>query len=105
MFKTAALAALVLLDDLKPKPDSRAEKYITDRVPMLELVPDKCPHGVWAGERCFKCEAAAPKKPRVAKPRKPRKRHICEYSRSDLWATFVLGAILGAFALHVLTHI
>jgi hypothetical protein len=92
MFKTAALAALVLLDDLKPKPESRAEKYITDRVPMLSVVADDF-------------EPVIPKNPRVVKSRKPRKRHVCEYGRSDIWATFVFGAILGAFALHVLTHI
>lgn len=92
MFKTAALAALVLLDDLVPKHESRAEKYITDRVPMLTVVDDTF-------------EPVIPKNPRVGKSRKPRKRHVCEYSRSDIWATFAFGAILGAFVLHVITHI
>lgn len=91
MFKTAALAALVLLDDLKPKPESRAEKYITDRVPMLSVVADGF------------VPAHIPKK--APKARKPRKRHVCEYSRSDIWATFTLGVILGAFALHLINHI
>lgn len=91
MFKTAALAALVLLDDLKPKPVPRAEKYITDRVPMLSVVADDF------------VPAHIPKK--APKVRKPRVKHVCEYTRYDLWATFTLGVTLGAFALYLITHI
>lgn len=90
MWKNVALGALVLLDDLVPKTESRAEKYITDRVPMLSVVDDEF-------------------EPVIPKPRKPtrklRKKHVCEYGRSDLWACFILGFISGGFVLYIITHI
>jgi hypothetical protein len=79
MFKTAALAALVLLDDLKPKAESRAERYITGRVPMLEVVTDDYVPPVDPPKEI--------KRPRK-KPTVRRKRHICEFTHRDLWATF-----------------
>lgn len=82
MLKTAVLAGLVLLDDIKPKPIntiSRVEKYITEPVPMLEIVPEPV---------------------KVKPKRKPRTKHICNWTDDVVWAVFTLGALLGAFIMY-----
>lgn len=90
MFTTAALFGLNLLDTIKPKGEVRVEKYITDRVPMLELVqPTTLP--------------TIQRKPK-ARPA-PRRKHVCEYTRENIWGAFVFGLILGAFTLWCATHI
>lgn len=85
MIQTAAIMALNLLDDIKPRPIPRAEVYISQRVPMLELVqPGK----------------VTPVKATAKKPAR-RKKHVCEYGRSDIWATFALGLGLGSFLMYL----
>jgi hypothetical protein len=89
MLGTIALTALNLLDDIKPKPESRVERYITDRVPMLEVVPDDAQD--WT--------PPIPKNPRVVKSRKPRKKHVCYWTDRDVWGActfvFLVGVIVG----------
>lgn len=81
MLKTAALAALVVLDDLLPKPVPRAETYVSKRVPMLTVVDDEPP---------MKLKKSA------TRPRKPRKRHVCYWADDQVWGVFILGFIFGA---------
>lgn len=82
MFKTAVLAGLVLLDDIKPRPVntiSRAQRHISEPVPRLVVVPDA---------------------PKVRKPVARRKKHVCGWTNDVVWAVFSLGLILGAFIMH-----
>jgi hypothetical protein len=89
MLGTIALTALNLLDDIKPKPESRVERYITDRVPMLEVVPDDAQE--WT--------PPVVKERKAPVARKPRKKHVCTWTDRDVWgaclAVFAFGLFIG----------
>lgn len=78
MFKTAAIAALVLLDDIKPKPIPRAEEYVSKRVPMLGLVEDL---------------PTLPLSRR--KPAKRRKRRVNTWTDQEVWGACAFALLLG----------
>lgn len=86
MYSTLALSALNLLDSLKPKDIPRVEEYITDRVPMLELVPD------------LQTET-----PKVVKARKPRKKHVCLWTDQEVWGAVIFAFLLGAFIMYCIS--
>lgn len=89
MLGTIALTALNLLDDIKPKPESRVERYITDRVPMLEVVPEDTQD--WT--------PPVVKERKAPVARKPRKKHVCTWTDRDVWgacaAVFIFGLFIG----------
>jgi hypothetical protein len=84
MFSTLALSALNLIDSVKPRDIPRVEEYITDRVPMLEVVPD-----------------LPTETPKVAR-RKPRKKHVCTWTDQDVWGAVITIFIIGLFIGHCL---
>lgn len=88
MFSTLALSALNLLDSVKPREASRVEEYITDRVPMLELVPD--------------LQTETPKAVIKKTPRKPRRKHVCTWTDQDVWGAVIAVFIIGLFIGHCL---
>lgn len=91
MLKAATIAAIGLLNFVSPKRPAvkKPQRYDTKPYP-----------GISESLAKFKPE---PKKPAIVKKhRAPRKKHICEYTRHDIWGAFIFGLLLGGFIIFII---